>query len=98
MEDVQVGVVVPQPPSDRQLDLTLPCGTVVISGGNAQGKTSLLEALYILATTRETIVRFITPGLREGVQVIQETRGNEVGVMGAARLVFEHLDEQSPSA
>ncbi len=36
----------------RQLDLTLPCGTVVISGGNAQGKTSLLEALYVLATTR----------------------------------------------
>lgn len=36
----------------RQLDLALPLGTVVVTGANAQGKSSLLEALYLLATTR----------------------------------------------
>jgi DNA replication and repair protein RecF len=36
----------------RRLDLTLPGGTVVVAGGNAQGKSSLLEAIYVLATTR----------------------------------------------
>ena len=36
----------------RRLDLTLPCGTVVVVGRNAQGKTSLIEAIYTLATTR----------------------------------------------
>jgi DNA replication and repair protein RecF len=35
-----------------RLDLTLPCETVVIAGANAQGKTSILEAVYMLATTR----------------------------------------------
>ena len=33
-----------------RLDLTVPQGTVLIAGGNAQGKTSLLEAIYFLAT------------------------------------------------
>lgn len=36
----------------RRLDLTLPCGTIVVVGRNAQGKTSLIEAIYTLATTR----------------------------------------------
>lgn len=36
----------------RELDLPLPAGPVVVVGQNAQGKTSLLEALYVLATTR----------------------------------------------
>lgn len=36
----------------RELSLELPPGAILLSGGNAQGKTSLLEALYVLATTR----------------------------------------------
>lgn len=36
----------------RRLDLTLPCETIVVCGRNAQGKTSLVEAVYCLATTR----------------------------------------------
>ena len=36
----------------RQLALTLPDGPVVLAGQNAQGKTSLLEAVYMLATSR----------------------------------------------
>ncbi len=35
-----------------RLEWTLPKGTTVIHGANAQGKTSLLEAIYYLATSR----------------------------------------------
>jgi DNA replication and repair protein RecF len=36
----------------RQQEISLPPGPVLILGGNAQGKTNLLEALFLLATTR----------------------------------------------
>ena len=36
----------------RQLDLDVPWGVTVFSGRNAQGKTSLLEAIYLLAIAR----------------------------------------------
>ncbi len=36
----------------RSLELRLPPHLVVIQGGNAQGKTNLLEAIYVLATTK----------------------------------------------
>ncbi|MCC7208014.1 MAG: DNA replication/repair protein RecF [Anaerolineae bacterium] len=35
-----------------RLELTLPDGPVLLHGANAQGKTSLLEAIYYLATAR----------------------------------------------
>lgn len=36
----------------RRLDLNLTTGLIVFQGENAAGKTSLLEALYVLATTK----------------------------------------------
>ena len=36
----------------RELDLTLPPSLVVVTGQNGQGKTTLLEAIFLLATTR----------------------------------------------
>ncbi|MGE0544429.1 MAG: DNA replication/repair protein RecF [Dehalococcoidia bacterium] len=36
----------------ERLDLNLPSGPVLFVGENAQGKTNLLEAVYLLATTR----------------------------------------------
>lgn len=36
----------------RELELELPPGVVVLYGGNAQGKTTLLEAVYLLAIAR----------------------------------------------
>lgn len=36
----------------RRLELELPAGPVLFVGENAQGKTNLLEAVYLLATTR----------------------------------------------
>ncbi len=35
-----------------RLELPLPAGAIVLRGGNAQGKTNLLEAIYYLATSR----------------------------------------------
>lgn len=36
----------------KQLDIELPNGPILVLGANASGKTTLLEALYFLATTR----------------------------------------------
>ncbi|MCX5999889.1 MAG: AAA family ATPase, partial [Chloroflexi bacterium] len=36
----------------RQLDFRLPPHVVVVCGDNAQGKTNLLEAVYVLATSK----------------------------------------------
>jgi DNA replication and repair protein RecF len=36
----------------RRLDLDLPANAVVIQGDNAQGKTNLIESIYLLATTK----------------------------------------------
>jgi DNA replication and repair protein RecF len=36
----------------HHLDLALPVSPVVIQGDNAQGKTNLLESVYVMATTR----------------------------------------------
>jgi hypothetical protein len=33
------------------------------------------------------------PGLREGLEIIREHLGNEVGMLGAAHLVFEYHDD-----
>lgn len=35
-----------------RLDLSIPQGTILLHGDNAQGKTNLLEAIYYLATSR----------------------------------------------
>ena len=60
--------------------------TIIVGGGvSAAGD-------FILDPARQTVRRFIKPGMREDVAIIQETLGNEVGILGAAYLVFEHLD------
>ena len=38
--------------SYSRLGLELPPGVVVLHGANGQGKTNLLEAVYVLATTK----------------------------------------------
>lgn len=48
----------------RELDLTLPGGLVIFSGRNAQGKSNLLEAVSLIATTRS----FRTTTDREAVR------------------------------
>lgn len=41
---------------------------------------------FILEPARDTLMRFVMPGLRNGVEIIQETLGNEAGLLGAAHL------------
>lgn len=50
--------------SYRELDLTLPAGLTVFYGRNAQGKSNLLEAISLIATTRS----FRTSTEREAIR------------------------------
>lgn len=65
---------------------------VVIGGGlSAAGD-------FILKPARETTRRYVMPAARDDVEIVQETLGNQVGMLGAARLVFEYLDDHPLSA
>lgn len=62
--------------------------TIVVGGGvSAAGK-------YILDPARDVLPRFVTPGLRDGLQICREELGNEASLLGAARLAFEGEDAQ----
>ena len=62
---------------------------VVVGGGvSAAGE-------YLLGPAREALRRSVMPSMLEGVEMIQETRGNDVALLGAARLVFEAVDDQA---
>ena len=60
--------------------------TIIVGGGVSAAGSLIIEP------AREAIGHFIKPGMRDGVLILQETLGNEVGVLGAAYLVFELLD------
>lgn len=62
--------------------------TIVIGGGVSKAGDLLLKP------TRDVILSYIKPGMQEDVTVIQETLGNEAGMLGAACLVFDQLDDQ----
>jgi glucokinase len=60
---------------------------VVVGGGvSAAGE-------YLLAPARASMRRFVLPALQSGIELVRETLGNEVALLGAARLVFEHQDD-----
>ncbi|NNE33778.1 MAG: ROK family protein, partial [Rhodothermales bacterium] len=58
----------------------------VIVGGGTSGAGDL-----ILDSARETILDFVTPALHDGIRIVREDRGNEVAMLGAARLAQEAL-------
>ncbi len=60
---------------------------VVVGGGVSQA------AEYLLDPARETIKRFVMPPMLEGVEIVRETSGNDVALLGAARLAFEHQED-----
>jgi glucokinase len=62
--------------------------TVIVGGGvSAAGD-------FILDPARETLPSFVVPSLREDLSVIQEVLGNEVSLLGAARLAFQGREAQ----
>ena len=61
-----------------ELDLPLPAGVVVFYGGNAQGKTTLLEAVYLLAIARS----FRAENEREVVNFEAASQGEQALVGG----------------
>lgn len=54
----------------RQLDLAFPCPLTILQGPNAQGKTNLLEAVYLLATSK-------SPHAQTDQQLIAWSAGSE---------------------
>lgn len=62
--------------------------TIIVGGGvSAAGD-------FILDPARETLPKYVVPGLRDDLQIHQEQLGNEVSLLGAARLAFEGREAQ----
>ncbi len=70
--------------SYRHLSLDLSAGVTVLQGDNASGKTSLLEAVYLLATTR-------SPRTSSDLELINFAAPNDLGSPPFAR-VTAHIE------
>ncbi len=62
---------------------------VVVGGGVSNADHFLLDP------ARATVKRFVMSGMAEGVEIVRETAGNDVALLGAARLVFEHYEDRA---
>ncbi|MEO0557001.1 MAG: ROK family protein [Bacteroidota bacterium] len=60
---------------------------VVVGGGTSQAEE------FILGPAREALLRHTMPAMMEGVELVLEEKGNEVALLGAARLVFEYEED-----
>ena len=69
-----------------RLDLEIPGGPVLLVGSNAQGKTSLLEAVYYLAT-------FVSFHATNDRQLINFIAGREP--LAVARIVADFIHSNS---
>ncbi len=56
----------------------------IVVGGGVSGAGD-----YILDPARDVLPRFIVPGLRDNLRILREELGNEVSLLGAARLALE---------
>src|SRR5436305_5670511 len=72
-----------------RLDLRLPPGVSVLQGDNASGKTSLLEAVYLLATTR-------SPRATSDLELINFAAPNDLGSPPFARVTAAVEREHGP--
>jgi DNA replication and repair protein RecF len=75
----------------RHLSLELPPGVAVLQGDNASGKTSLLEAVYLLATTR-------SPRATSDLELINFAAPNDLGSPPFARVTAQVERDRSPLA
>jgi DNA replication and repair protein RecF len=72
----------------RRLALNLPAGTAVFCGDNGQGKSNLLEAVYLLATSRS----FRTRADRELLNWDQVDEGSPAGVFARVAALVERAN------
>lgn len=72
-----------------RLDIDVPPGPVLLVGGNAQGKTSVLEAIYFLAT-------FTSFHASSERQLVNLTAGRQP--LAVARILADFTREPSPAA
>ena len=61
---------------------------IVVGGGVSKAGD------YLLDPAREALRRCVMAPIADGVEIIRETRGNDVALLGAARLVFEHAEDR----
>jgi len=60
---------------------------IVVGGGvSAAGQ-------YILEPARVALLDSLMPAMKDGIEIVRETLGNEAGMLGAAHLAFEYIDE-----
>ena len=57
----------------------------VVVGGGVSAAGDLL-----LVPAREALRQAVMPAMRDGLEIVQERRGNDVALLGAARLAFDH--------
>lgn len=75
----------------RHLSLELPPGVTVLQGDNASGKTSLLEAVYMLATTR-------SPRASTDLELVNFAAPADLGAPPFARITAQVERERGPLA
>lgn len=64
---------------------------IVVGGGvSAAGD-------YILDPARQALTDSLMPAMHDGIEIVRETLGNEAGMLGAAHLAFEYIDEHPPA-
>lgn len=56
---------------------------IVIGGGLS------MAGDFILVPAAQTLLQFVTPALRDGVEIVRETLGNDAGILGAAMLALQ---------
>lgn len=61
---------------------------VVVGGGISQAGD------FVLEPARRALRQFVLPSFRVGLEVVRETLGNEVALLGAARLAFEYVEDR----
>ncbi len=64
---------------------------IVVGGGVSRAGDLLLDP------ARRAMGRCVIPSMCEGIEIVQEVRGNDVAMLGAARLVFEYFDDHPPA-
>jgi glucokinase len=57
----------------------------IVVGGGVSAAGDL-----ILGPARTALMQAVMPGMRQGVELVRETLGNQAGMLGAARLAFDH--------